>query len=138
MTDHSTPNTQGRKGLRVLIVEDMFIVAEELSYAVQEWGCEVIGPASRVDEALKLVESERLDGALLDVNLGDERCFPIAAALEQHGVPFLFLTGYDMSSAFPPEFETVLRLPKPVDLQRLANAMDDCFAREAHTCISPD
>jgi len=93
MPDHSISNSEGLKGLRVLIVEDMFLVAEELSYTLQDWGCEVVGPAARVDEGLKLVESERLDGALLDVNLGDERCFPIAAALQKQVVPFLFLTG---------------------------------------------
>lgn len=129
MTGHSTSSSEGFQGLRVLIVEDMFLVAEELSYNVQEWGCEVIGPAAGVDEALKLVDSERLDGALLDVNLGNERCFPIAEALENNGVPFVFLTGYDMSSAFPPEFENVPRLPKPVDLQLLARTIDDCFKR---------
>jgi two-component SAPR family response regulator len=131
MTDLSTSNRESFKGLRVLIVEDMFLVAEELSYTLQDWGCEVVGPAAGVNEALKLVENESVDGALLDVNLGDDRCFPIAVALQKQGVPFVFLTGYDMSSAFPAEFESVLRLPKPVDLQRLANAMDDSFAREA-------
>jgi CheY-like chemotaxis protein len=129
MASQQNFNIPDLKGLRVLVVEDMFLVAEELCHSLQDWGCEVVGPAAGVDEALKLVERERLDGALLDVNLGNERCFPIAEALEKHGVPFFFLTGYDMSSAFPPEFETVPRLPKPVDLQLLAKTIDDCFKR---------
>ncbi len=137
MTGHSS-RREDFKGLRVLVVEDMFLVAEELSYNLEDWGCEVVGPAGGVDEALRLVESERLDGALLDVNLGDERCFPIAATLEKQGVPFIFLTGYDMSSAFPPQFEAVPRLSKPVDLQRLENAMGECFARETLSRTSTD
>lgn len=108
------------RGRRLLVVEDMFLVAEELSDTLQDWGCDVVGPAARLVEALDLVAREKLDGALLDVNLGDERCFPIAQALLEKRVPFIFLTGYDMSSAFPPEFEDIPRLAKPVNLQRLS------------------
>jgi len=118
------------KGLRVLVVEDMFLVAEDISDTLQGWDCEVVGPAARVDEALGLVAAERLDGALLDVNLGDERCFPIAAALGKNETPFLFLTGYDMSSAFPPEFEAVPRLSKPVDMKLLAQLITRHFTKE--------
>lgn len=118
------------KGHRLLIVEDMFLVAEELSDALQDWGCEVVGPVARVREALDLVATETLDGALLDVNLGEERCFPIAEALRERRIPFIFLTGYDMSSAFPTEFEDVPRLPKPVSLQPLSELIQEHFVTE--------
>ena len=114
------PQFQELRGCRVLIVEDVFLVAEELGNTLQDWGFEVVGPAARVAEALELVALEKLDGALLDVNLGDGRSFAVARALRQNGVPFVFLTGYDMSSAFPPEFERVPRMPKPVNPQRLS------------------
>ena len=107
------------RGRRVLVVEDILLVAEDLSDTLQDWSCEVIGPAARVAQAIDLVEREKLDGALLDVNLGEERCFPIAAALRERHVPFIFLTGYDMPSAFPPEFKDIPRLSKPVDPKRL-------------------
>jgi CheY-like chemotaxis protein len=118
-------------GIRILVVEDMFLVAEDLAETLQGWGCEVIGPAARIEDALKLVAGERLDGALLDVNLGEERCFPIAEALEANGTTFLFLTGYDMASAFPPEFESVPRLAKPVDTALLAQLMTEHFGDTA-------
>ncbi len=116
------------KDLRVLVVEDMFLVAEDLSDTLQGWGCEVVGPAARIHEALDLVAKERLDGALLDVNLGDERCFPIAEELTKNATPFLFLTGYDMASAFPPEFESVPRISKPVDIKVLEHMVSQYFA----------
>jgi CheY-like chemotaxis protein len=119
------------KNLRILVVEDMFLVAEDLSDTLQEWGCDVVGPAARVDEALDLVAAERLDGALLDINLGDDRCFPVAAALTINETPFLFLTGYDMPSAFPPEFKSVPRLRKPVDTKLLAKLIVEQFLNEA-------
>ena len=45
--------------------------------------------------ALRLAEQEALDGAVLDVNLNGDWCFPIAEVLRRRGVPFIFLTGYD-------------------------------------------
>ena len=117
-------------GLRVLVVEDMLLVAEEISEKLRSWGCEVIGPVPRLDRAMPLVQETPLDGALLDVNLGGEPCFPLAAALDARGVPFLFLTGYD-SSAMPPEFQTVPRLRKPLVNSDLARGMTERFRRRA-------
>lgn len=94
------------RGRRVLVVEDILLVAEELSDTLKDWGCEVIGPAAQVGRALDLVEREKLDGALLDVNLGKEHCFPIATVLRERRVRFIFLTGYDMPLPFRPNSRT--------------------------------
>ena len=84
----------GLRGLRVLVVEDTLLVADLIVEELQEVGCMVVGPAPRVERGLALARSERLDGALLDVNLAGELCFPIAELLLAQGVPFAFLTGY--------------------------------------------
>ncbi|WP_431266959.1 response regulator [Dankookia sp. P2] len=59
-------------------------------------GCEIVGPAGTLGEALRLLEEEapRLDAAVLDVNLGGHAAFPVADALVRRGVPVLFATGY--------------------------------------------
>jgi two-component SAPR family response regulator len=112
------------KGLRVLIVEDMVLVADDLADMLAEWGCEVLGPAASVADALALVGENALDAAVLDVNLGgEELSLPIAAALEERNVPFLFLSGYDMRSLCPPEYQKVPRLPKPVQPNALREAL---------------
>ena len=102
------------------MVEDLFLVAEVIADLLEDCGCQVIGPVSRVESALKLVETAKLDGALLDVNLAGELCFPVAAALRHRGVPFIFLTGYGDAAAIPIEFRSVLRLSKPFDTAELA------------------
>lgn len=82
---------------RLLIVEDETLVALELSKAMQDSGWEVIGPASTLEEAFKLLAgSERPDAAVLDVNLHGEMVYPLADLLETRGVPFLFCSGYEM------------------------------------------
>lgn len=81
-------------GLRILIVEDEPLVGMLEEDLLREEGCEVVGPATNVRQALALVAAERLDGAVLDVNLGAEQVFPVADALALAGVPFIFVTGY--------------------------------------------
>jgi DNA-binding response OmpR family regulator len=115
-------------GVRVLIVEDSFLVAEDLADTVTELGCTVVGPAGTLADGLRHAADADLDGALLDVNLSNnETSFPIAERLRERGVPFVFLSGYDLESAFPPEFKSVERLAKPVDARRLSQAMMDLF-----------
>jgi CheY-like chemotaxis protein len=81
---------------RILLVEDETLIAMDLEAMLRQRGCEVVGPFADVADALGAVASERrLDGAILDVNLGAEKVFPVADALADSAVPFLFLTGYD-------------------------------------------
>lgn len=103
-------------GLRILLVEDNFLVAQHLCAMLSDHGCEVIGPVPRVASGLDLLRDDgELDGAVLDINLNGEYCFPLARALETRSVPFLFLTGYDDKAVIPSEFQSVPFLGKPVD-----------------------
>lgn len=81
-------------GLRLLIVEDEMLVAMLLEDLLGSVGCEVV-KAPNVAKALALIESEQIDGALLDVNLHGGRAYPVATELKQRDIPFVFTTGYD-------------------------------------------
>jgi len=59
--------------------------------------CLIVGPFPRIEPALKAAREEALDAAILDVNLAGERVDPIAKALAERNIPFLFTTGYDRS-----------------------------------------
>jgi CheY-like chemotaxis protein len=60
-----------------------------------DFGCIVVGPAARLEDALiKARDEEVLDIALLDVNLAGKRSFPVADILAERGVPFIFVSGY--------------------------------------------
>lgn len=116
-------------GLRVLVVEDVFLIAEDLADQLASWGCKVVGPDGRVAGALQKIAEDALDGALLDVNLKDETSFPIATALAARGIPFIFLTGYDGKTVFPEEFRASPKLSKPVISEQLARAMEQHFSK---------
>jgi CheY-like chemotaxis protein len=79
---------------RVLVVEDESLVAMLLETMLEDMGCTPVGPASTVDEGLKLASEERLDAALLDVNVAGTPVFAVAEALEARGIPLVFSTGY--------------------------------------------
>ena len=81
-------------GLRVLVVEDEMMVSMLIEDMLAELGCEVIGPASRLDEAITLAKEAEIDCAVLDVNLGGQPIFPLADLLRERGRPFAFATGY--------------------------------------------
>jgi CheY-like chemotaxis protein len=81
--------------LRVLVVEDEAFLAIEVEHVLETFGCEVRASVSSVAEALRrLEESDDFDVALLDVNLRGETVFPVADALVERGIGFVFMTGY--------------------------------------------
>ena len=68
-------------GLRVLIVEDEPFIALDLAFGVEEAGGVPLGPASSVAQALRLIENELPDAAIVDVDLPDGKIGPVLAVL---------------------------------------------------------
>jgi two-component sensor histidine kinase/DNA-binding response OmpR family regulator len=101
-------------GARVLLVEDEALVGLMMRAALTDAGYHVIGPFASVNEALIALESERPDCAVLDINLLDGPVYPLASALADAGVPFVFATGYDVRSV-DDRFKHVTVLQKPAD-----------------------
>ncbi len=108
------------QGRRILVVEDEYMMAEDLRRDLEKVGAEVVGPVPSVADALRLLAREDgLDGAVLDVNLRGEKAYPVADALRERGVPFVLATGYEQW-ALPEAYKEVPRCDKPVDLCHLA------------------
>lgn len=128
-----TPGRADLSGLRLLVVEDNYLMAEVLADTLGDFGCEVVGPAPDVATGRELARDSELDGALLDINLFGEFCFPIARVLSDRGIPYIFVTGYDSTSMIPPEFARVPRLAKPVETSHLATAIAECFLNAHRT-----
>ena len=83
------------RGLRVLIVEDEPLLAAAYEGMLLEAGAVVVGRTGSVAAALRVVATQTIDVACLDVQLGRENSFPVADALASRAIPFLFVTGRD-------------------------------------------
>ena len=123
--------SEALQGCCLLVVEDEYLVAADLTASLESLGVEVIGPAASVEEALSLVENNggRLDGAVLDINLRNERVYPVADVLMARGVPFVFTTGYD-AVAIPIAYACAPRCEKPVDKTQLVRWLANTGSRK--------
>jgi DNA-binding response OmpR family regulator len=81
-------------GMRVLIVEDEYLVAMIAESFLKEFGCSTLGPYGTLAEALEVARTETFDLAVLDINLHGEKVFPVANVLGDRQIPFLFVSGY--------------------------------------------
>ncbi|MFL6416415.1 MAG: response regulator [Bryobacteraceae bacterium] len=99
-------------GLKILVVEDEFLVAMELGNIIQSLGGEVVGPVSTVSAATELLESTEVHGAVLDFGLGTENSVLLAQRLIASGVPILLTTGYS-GQMLPETLAHAPRLSKP-------------------------
>lgn len=96
-----TPSEQRLDGKRVLVVEDEMLVALLIEDMLADLGCIILGPFNTVAKALQAAATGGIDLALLDVNIGGEKVYPVADALAERRIPFLFLSGYG-ETAIPP------------------------------------
>lgn len=111
-------------GAKVLVLEDETLVSMMVEDMLLDLGCEVVGPFAKLDQALAYLGSGggQIDAALLDVNLGGVRSFPMAEALADKGVPFVFTTGYD-ESGLPDIWRGRPTLRKPFMMGEMADAL---------------
>jgi len=106
----------------ILIVEDNFLTASELSDIVRDCGYGVAGTVARVTRGLELLSQRPVDGAIIDINLDGAYSFPLCAELERRHVPYCFLTG-SPNSMIPPDFSATPLLTKPADRNQVRVAL---------------
>jgi PAS domain S-box-containing protein len=116
-------------GNRLLLVEDEILVAMMMRDILTDLGFSVVGPFSRLSEAMVAAVHEDIDGGIIDINLGGEFVYPVADVLAARKLPFVFVTGYGVES-IDARFGYVPIVKKPVQRQALQNIFipADCNA----------
>lgn len=110
------------EGLRILIAEDEYLLADDLTRYFEASGAKVLGPAPTIECARELLPLAQ--AAILDVNLSGQYVFPLADELAERAVPFVFFTGYD-DIAIPERFRFVGSLRKPSGWNSVVDALLD-------------
>ena len=99
-------------GTRVLLVEDEYYLADDLSRALLQAGAEVVGPIGTLIEAAQKVGEGAFDCAVVDMNLRGQLAYSLAEQLKSADVPFIVATGYNPTS-LPEWLRNVPRIEKP-------------------------
>lgn len=115
------------KDRRILVIEDEYFIAMDLTIALQSAQATVLGPVGRIEVGLDLVACEsEISAAILDVNIGGETVYPVADALLERSVPFLFATA-ERPDTIPRRFAGVTVCRKPANpmevIQRVAELL---------------
>jgi DNA-binding response OmpR family regulator len=111
------------RGARILIVEDELLLAMEIETMLRQQGYSVSGPAPTVARALALLDQDRPDAVILDLNLNGDPAIPVATALSARGIPFIIVSGYSAKEPSEPELQNAPRLDKPVNKRALLRAV---------------
>ena len=112
---------------RVLVVEDETIIAVLIENMLKTLGCEIVGPASKLEDALRLAREESFDAAILDVTIRGGQVFPVAEILRERGIPFMLASGYG-EWALPEVFRGNTRLQKPFTAGEFQGTLDSICA----------
>jgi PAS domain S-box-containing protein len=119
-------------GNRILLVEDEILVAMMMRDILTELGFSVVGPFSRLTEAMVAAVHDKIDAGIIDVNLGGEFVYPVADVLAARKIPFVFVTGYGVES-IDGRFGYVPIVKKPVQRQILQSIFVPAQSGEAAT-----
>lgn len=110
-------------GRHLLLVEDDFFVAHDLALSLQAAGAVVVGPVSSVAAGRTVIrQTSRLDGAIMDINLGGELSYELVDMLLARDVPVTFATGYDRQ-VVPACYKDIPLCEKPLDLVNCVKAL---------------
>jgi CheY-like chemotaxis protein len=110
---------------RILLVEDETLISMLLEDMLLDLGHEIAAVVPRLNEALAAVQRENFDLAILDVHLHGQNAYPVAEALIERRIPFVFATGYG-ERGLPEKFQDQPILQKPFardDLERVLKAL---------------
>lgn len=128
-------------GIKIVLVEDDWIIAKEIVYSLQDLGFEVIGTYDTGEEALQQIIKSQPDIVLLDIDLSGELSgIDVAKRLkEETTVPFVFLTALADSNTIKQAklVEPYAYLVKPVRPESLYSTIEVTLYNAAHKKETP-
>ncbi|MGF6227859.1 DNA-binding response OmpR family regulator [Inquilinus ginsengisoli] len=112
---------------KLLIVEDEWLLAEQIAGALTAAGFNVMPPVPSVATALSAIDHERVGAAVLDIRLNGEDSFELARELERRGIPFIFASGH-VRAEIPGDLCGHPVLAKPIRVGELVETLQAVIA----------
>src|SRR5579872_6396885 len=114
--------------ITAILVDDEKLASDELAYQLKEFAdVEVVASASNGLEAVKLIEDLEPDLVFLDVQMPGLDGMGVIRKLREKNIPlpyFVMATAYDQYAVEAFRLEALDYLLKPVEMERLALAID--------------
>lgn len=118
---------------RILLCEDDFLIALDLEDDIKEAGAEVFASARSQKDALKMIEHDRPDAALVDLELADGACIELVQSLAERDIPFAIISAFTRPPSPPPPLEKAPWFLKPVAFEEMIDALSDILQGSDHS-----
>ena len=118
-------------GRSILIIEDEMLILMMIEDMLADLGCESIAVASKIGQAITLIDDQVFDAAMLDLNLNGMESYPIADALAARDVPYFFSTGNSLSNV-KDGYRDQGVLKKPFTFEQLSNMLSRSLLRQTN------
>lgn len=102
---------------RCLIVEENFLIRQDLADILQTLGVRNIDEAESISQAMELVAKTRYRIAFINIIHADKNSQTLAEEFKRQEIPFVVTTAYLVTSDFPPSMIDVPVISKPYSLE---------------------
>lgn len=126
------------KELKTIIVEDEARGRNALKAMLSHVSdVKLIGEASNVDEAIKLIDGSEPDLVLLDIEMPFKNGFDLLAAIPNRRFDVIFTTAYDSYAIKAFKFSAIDYLLKPIDPEELKSAIEKTATKRQNDIHQP-
>ena len=110
-------------GVRILVVDDEFMIALDIEATLLEAGADVVALCMTLSEALSVAALEKVSIATLDIRLGRDTSEAVAALLTERGIPFIFYSGQSLPNEMRERWPLSPLVAKPAEPRQLVDAL---------------
>jgi len=118
-------------GRSILIIEDEMLILMMIEDMLADFGCKSITVASKIGQAITLIDGQVFDAAMVDLNLSGVESYPIADALVARDVPYFFSTGSSVAN-IKDGYRDQDVLKKPFTFEQLGNMLSRSLLRQTN------
>nr|WP_258052235.1 response regulator [Mesorhizobium sp. INR15] len=116
-------------GLRILVLEDEFLIAMDVEQLCRDHGAREVTIARDLTEMGERDIATRFDAAIVDLMLGGVSTLDFAAGLRNAGLPFVFASGYSDAEEIKASFPGIRLVAKPYSGEDLVEAVASACGR---------
>ena len=118
-------------GRSILVIEDEMLILMMIEDMLADLGCKSVAVASKIGQAITLIDDQVFDAAMLDLNLNGMESYPIADALAARDVPYFFSTGNSLTNV-KDGYRDQDVLKKPFTFEQLSNMLSRSLLRQTN------